>query len=83
MTNEGFQPSEPPTEKKRPGRPRKPVSAPISRTVRNKEPKSTSDVVMDDTLARYLEIARILESLSEGGRTSVMHALVERFGAGS
>jgi len=40
-----------------------------------------ADVVMDDTLARYLEIARILESLSEGGRISVVHALVERFGA--
>jgi len=76
---EGFQPSEPPTEKRRPGRPKLVKSKPISRPAR--EPRSVADVVMDDTLARYLEIARILESLSEGGRISVVHALVERFGA--
>ena len=85
--NEGFQPSEPPTMKKRPGRPHKnPEDKPAKRAKTNNagtvRRMARSADLLNDTLAHYLQIVRILENLSKGSRNSVMHALVERFGAG-
>lgn len=89
MTNEGYQPSEPPGQKKRPGRPRKlngpekkKPGRPRKTALPAKKVARRADNLLDDTLAHYLSIVRTLEKVSKHGRNSIMHALVERFGSG-